>query len=368
MGLRYAVVTAVARDDLRRRRRRRRSPPPSRRSARARPGAQVEVLIPDCKGDADALDAIFAARPDVLNHNIETVARLQRAARPSAGYARSLAVLARAKAAGLTTKSGLIVGHGRDRRRGASAPSPTSRGVGVDIVTIGQYLRPTVAPPAGGPLVDARASSTRCKAAGEALGIAHVEAEPAHPLELPRPPGRRRGRGAGSGAVAVALGRPRPGRLRIGGPSRRATADWPDGNRARLHRRRPGRLDRGPARVLRRPPRRAAPDGHVNLSPKGYDTLRVLDPRHGRLPRPHRQRRRDHRPPPRERPHHPHVLRVRGAAADRAALRHAATSCCPATPTGTTCGAGSPPARAPGRSSAPGSSGCRRRAASPCRS
>ena len=81
---RYAVVTAVARDDLadggaaRVRRDDRRHP------RAARPAPQVEVLIPDCKGDPDALDAIFDARPDVLNHNIETVARLQRAVRPSA--------------------------------------------------------------------------------------------------------------------------------------------------------------------------------------------------------------------------------------------------------------------------------------------
>ena len=86
---------------------------------------------------------LFAVRPDVLNHNVETVARLQRAVRPSAGYARSLSVLARAKAAGLTTKSGL------DRRAWArpttrsSGCSPTSPAIGVDIVTIGQYLRPT---------------------------------------------------------------------------------------------------------------------------------------------------------------------------------------------------------------------------------
>ncbi len=85
---------------------------------------------------------IFDARPDVLNHNLETVARLQRAVRPSASYARSLAVLARAKAAGLTTKSGLILGMGEtdDEVVGALADL---RGVGCDIVTIGQYLRPT---------------------------------------------------------------------------------------------------------------------------------------------------------------------------------------------------------------------------------
>ena len=84
MGVAHAVVTAVARDDL----------PDGGASGfvdtidairRASPGVAVEVLIPDCKGDVAALDAIFAARPDVLNHNVETVPRLQRAVRPSAG-------------------------------------------------------------------------------------------------------------------------------------------------------------------------------------------------------------------------------------------------------------------------------------------
>ena len=102
----------------------------------------VETLISDAKGDADSLALLFDVRPDVLNHNVETVARLQRAVRPSAGYARSLSVLARAKAAGLTTKSGLIVGMGEtdDEVDGCLADLA---GVGVDIVTIGQYLRPT---------------------------------------------------------------------------------------------------------------------------------------------------------------------------------------------------------------------------------
>ena len=94
------------------------------------------------KGDAAALDALFAVRPDVLNHNVETVARLQRAVRPSAGYARSLSLLSRAKAAGLVTKSGLMVGLGEtdDEVDGLLADLAA---IGVDIVTIGQYLRPT---------------------------------------------------------------------------------------------------------------------------------------------------------------------------------------------------------------------------------
>ena len=103
----------------------------------------------------EALDVIFAARPDVLNHNLETVARLHRAARPSAAYARSLALLARASDAGLLTKSGIILGMGEtaDEVRGAIADL---RNVGVDVLTLGQYLRPSRAAPAGRALVDAR--------------------------------------------------------------------------------------------------------------------------------------------------------------------------------------------------------------------
>ena len=102
------------------------------------------MLIPDCKGDPDALAAIFDARPDVLNHNIETVPRLQRAVRPSASYARSLAVLARARAAGLATKSGIMVGLGETADE-VVATLADLHGVGVGSVTIGQYLRPTAA-------------------------------------------------------------------------------------------------------------------------------------------------------------------------------------------------------------------------------
>jgi len=175
MGLRHAVITAVARDDM----------PDggaagfaaSMEAIRARtPGARVEVLIPDCKGDPDALGVIFDARPDVLNHNIETVARLQRAVRPSASYARSLAVLARAKAAGLTTKSGLILGMGEQHDE-VVATLADLRAVGVDIVTIGQYLRPTThhLPVARWWTPDEFAE---LKIVGEAMGIGHVESSP----------------------------------------------------------------------------------------------------------------------------------------------------------------------------------------------
>jgi lipoic acid synthetase len=111
-----------------------------------------------------------------LNHNVETVARLQRAVRPSAGYARSLGVLARAKAAGLTTKTGFMVGLGEtDDEIGGLLGDLAD--LGVDIVTIGQYLRPTshhlpivrYAEPA---------EFHRWKQLGESYGIGHVEASP----------------------------------------------------------------------------------------------------------------------------------------------------------------------------------------------
>ena len=150
---------------------------PSRPSGRARPGTTVEVLISDCRGDAASLDSIFAARPDVLNHNIETVARLQRAVRPSAGYARSLAVLARAGAAGLVTKSGLMVGLGEQRGRGGRHHGRPARGR-----RLHRHGRPVPAP-------EPR-STCRCRATGRPrsssacarpaleLGLAHVEASP----------------------------------------------------------------------------------------------------------------------------------------------------------------------------------------------
>jgi lipoic acid synthetase len=175
MGLAHAVITSVARDDV--------ADGGAAGFAatiaavRARtPQTTVEVLIPDCRGSADALQTIFDARPDVLNHNLETVARLQRAARPSAGYARSLTVLARAKAAGLTTKSGIILGMGEEavEVRGAIADL---RSVGVDILTVGQYLRPTDLhlPVARWWHPDEFAA---LGAYAESLGFAHVEAGP----------------------------------------------------------------------------------------------------------------------------------------------------------------------------------------------
>ena len=175
MGLGFAVLTAVARDDL----------PDGgaegfaasiRAIRRQSPSTSIEVLIPDCKGDPGSLQIVFDARPEVLNHNIETVGRLQRAVRPSASYARSLGVLARAKAAGLTTKSGLILGLGESLDE-VEATLADLAGVGVDIVTIGQYLRPTSNHL---PVVQwwTPEEFDRLKVVGESLGISHVESSP----------------------------------------------------------------------------------------------------------------------------------------------------------------------------------------------
>ena len=175
MDLEHAVLTMVARDDL--------DDGGMAHVARCveairmrRPATRVEALISDAKGDDRALDAIFAVRPDVLNHNIETVARLQRAVRPSAGYARSLSVLARARAAGLVTKSSLMVGLGETDGEVIGCLADLA-GIGVDIVTIGQYLRPTSHHLPVARWVDP-AEFTRWAAIGEALGIGHVEASP----------------------------------------------------------------------------------------------------------------------------------------------------------------------------------------------
>jgi len=174
MGLDYAVLTMVARDDL--------DDGGMQHVAQCVKSirvenelAQVETLISDVKG-SDALDILIAERPDVLNHNIETVARLQRAVRPSAGYARSLAVLGRSAAAGLVTKSGIIVGMGETCEE-VEMTLIDLASVGVQIVTIGQYLRPT-----SHHLPVARwvepAEFVHYKQFGESIGLSHVESSP----------------------------------------------------------------------------------------------------------------------------------------------------------------------------------------------
>jgi lipoic acid synthetase len=175
MGLAHAVITCVARDDL--------DDGGAGgfaaviQAVRSQsPRTAIEVLISDCKGDAASLLTVFDARPDVMNHNIETVARLQRAVRPSAGYARSLVVLARAKDAGLTTKSGMILGMG-EREDEVLATLADLRAVGVDIVTMGQYLRPSSRHlPVARWLRPEEFDSLRD--AGMAMGFSHVQASP----------------------------------------------------------------------------------------------------------------------------------------------------------------------------------------------
>ena len=175
MGLKHAVITAVARDDIK--------DGGAEHFAktidlirRTNPDTKIEVLIPDCKGDPESLETIFEMKPDVLNHNIETVPRLQRKVRPSASYARSLAVLGRAKEANLITKTSLIVGLG-ERESEIDECLVDLAAIGCDIVTIGQYLRPSSDHL---PIKEWVNPSTfkRWKEIGENLGISHVESSP----------------------------------------------------------------------------------------------------------------------------------------------------------------------------------------------
>jgi len=147
MGLRYVVITSVTRDDL----------PDGGAEHFARtiltvrrrlPQAIIEVLTPDFQGQLDAVETVAAARPDVFNHNVETVPRLYSRARPQADYRRSLDVLAyvarRAERTGaeIHTKSGLMVGLG-EKPREIRRVLGDLRGAGCEILTIGQYLSPS---------------------------------------------------------------------------------------------------------------------------------------------------------------------------------------------------------------------------------
>jgi lipoic acid synthetase len=175
MGLDHAVLTMVARDDL----------PDGGMAHMAAcvnairqrcPNTKVETLISDVRGDHDALSILLKVRPDVVNHNIETVARLQRAVRPSAGYARSLALLAQAASDGLVTKSSLMLGLGETESEIEGCLTDLAA-IGVRIATLGQYLRPTShhVPVARWVEPDEFA---HWKQVGESLGIDHVESSP----------------------------------------------------------------------------------------------------------------------------------------------------------------------------------------------
>jgi len=143
LGLNYVVITSVTRDDL--------PDGGARQFARAihtlrqaNPAIQIEVLIPDFKGDLNALQIILEALPDVLNHNLETVPRLYPAIRPQADYLRSLELISRAKALKkeVYTKSGFMVGLGEAESE-VIALQVDLKSAGCDVVTVGQYLPPS---------------------------------------------------------------------------------------------------------------------------------------------------------------------------------------------------------------------------------
>ncbi len=175
LGLRHAVITSVNRDEL-----------PDGGAAifaetirhihRLIPTCSVEVLIPDFEGNKEALASVVAERPDILNHNIETVSRLFPSIRPQGKYARSIELLDRAKRAGARTKSGLIVGMGETVEEVRSVMRDL-RTAQCDILTIGQYLQPSKEhlPVARFYHPD---EFEAFKTEGLALGFSHVESGP----------------------------------------------------------------------------------------------------------------------------------------------------------------------------------------------
>jgi lipoyl synthase len=177
MGLRYVVVTSVNRDDQ----------PDGGASIFARtileirdriPNCKVEVLIPDFRGDWNALGTVLAVKPDILNHNTETVPRLYRQVRKGALYARSLELLGRSKGThpDVPTKTGMMLGLGEEKDE-VLATMRDLAAQGTDILTLGQYLQPTrdhlpvirfVHPD----------EFAEFKQLGEMMGFKHVEAGP----------------------------------------------------------------------------------------------------------------------------------------------------------------------------------------------
>jgi lipoic acid synthetase len=141
MGLRHCVITSVARDELA-------DGGASvwaatiRAVRRRNPSTAIEVLVPDFKGRPADVDTVLDAGPDIFNHNVETVERLQRPVRVQARYERSRSVLRHAKARGFTTKTGIMLGLG-ERRDEVERTLRDLAGDGTDILTIGQYLQPS---------------------------------------------------------------------------------------------------------------------------------------------------------------------------------------------------------------------------------
>ncbi|OQB59784.1 MAG: Lipoyl synthase [Tenericutes bacterium ADurb.Bin140] len=141
MGLKFAVLTSVTRDDL-----------PDGGAAiwaktigeihRQNPDCKIEVLIPDFRGKIDALEIVLDAKPDILGHNLETVRTLYPIARPQANYEQSLRLLSEAKKRGAVTKTGIMVGLGESNEQ-IHELMQDALTAGCDILTIGQYLQPT---------------------------------------------------------------------------------------------------------------------------------------------------------------------------------------------------------------------------------
>lgn len=175
LGLRHAVITSVNRDEL--------AEGGAtifaetiRLTRRVNPDCTIEVLIPDFEGNEAALAIVCREKPEILNHNIETVPRLFPSLRPQGKYLRSIELLDRAKQWGMKTKSGLIVGMGEtlDEIR---AVLHDLRAVNCDIVTIGQYLQPTRQHVPVAHFYEP-AEFARLKTEGLAMGFAHVESGP----------------------------------------------------------------------------------------------------------------------------------------------------------------------------------------------
>jgi lipoic acid synthetase len=175
MGLRHVVITSVNRDEL----------PDGGAEVWAQtlrqirlqsPGTNVEVLIPDFCGNWDALQKVLDQRPDILNHNIETVPRLYRKVRPQAKYPRSLELLRIAKQQGFVTKTGMMLGLGETAGEIESVLDDLVA-LGADILTLGQYLQPT---PQHLPVERwvHPDEFAQWKLRGEALGLRHVESGP----------------------------------------------------------------------------------------------------------------------------------------------------------------------------------------------
>jgi lipoic acid synthetase len=175
LGLRHAVITSVNRDEL--------DDGGAaifadtiRQTRQLSPDCTIEVLIPDFEGNAAALATVCSEKPEILNHNIETVRRLFPAIRPQGKYQRSIELLGKAKQLGMKTKSGLILGMGETMNE-AREVMRDLRSVGCDIMTIGQYLQPSREHLPVARFYDP-SEFALLKEEGIALGFTHVESGP----------------------------------------------------------------------------------------------------------------------------------------------------------------------------------------------